>query len=131
SAQGHDLFRLEEYGRRPRRLGSREFRPPSSADRHRSAAARPADPERLQPSPLRRRADGSHGDPPARAAYPSASARRRKPRASQPAGDVEADSGLREQARRIARSKIADAWAAYARPGKEHAGLSTGLGRLG
>jgi hypothetical protein len=74
---------------------------PNTGHHPRAAAAPPADPERLQPSPLRPRANGSRGEPPARAAYPSAFAWRRKPRPPQSACDVEADSGLRQQARGI------------------------------
>ena len=67
-SQDHHPFRLEEHGRRARRLGSPEFRPSSSLGRHRAAAARSADPQRLQPSPFRRRPDPGRGHAQARRA---------------------------------------------------------------
>src|SRR5579871_5397861 len=62
SAQGHDSFRAARNGGGAGRFRPGEFGAPSSADRHRAAAAGPRDPERLQSSAFRRWADGSRSE---------------------------------------------------------------------
>src|SRR5262249_8622402 len=75
-----------------------KYRPPSPVDRRKATAARRADPQRLQPPSLRRRADRSDRDPFTRKAYASTPARGRKSCATQSPDHVEADQGLRGQA---------------------------------
>ena len=56
-------FGLRNMGVAPAQVRSRELRSSSFADRHPAAATRSTDPERLQPSPLRRRPDRGRGHP--------------------------------------------------------------------
>ena len=100
SGKSDALFRAAEHGDCARRIGPREFRPSPFVDRHRSAAAQSADPERLQPSALRRRTDRSGNHAQARRPYAAASDGRQGPRPALAAGDVSAHQGARRRHRR-------------------------------
>ena len=91
----HREFRPQGHGRRARRLGQGERRTPPFADRHRAAAARSADSERLQSSAFRRGANRGRSDLAGRRAHAAAGARRQEPHSEYDSADLRADQGSR------------------------------------
>ena len=93
SLQDHRQVRVAEHGGRSGGCASRAFRPPSSVGRHRVAAARPADSERLQSSALRRRPDRGGDHARARRAHVATAAGGQGSHPACAAGHVAAHSG--------------------------------------
>ena len=85
-------FGLHGMGVAPAGTKKAQFRSSPSADRHGSAASRPADPERREPSPLRRRPDGNGTLAIARTAHAATPAWRRGSHPPHSAGLFRQDS---------------------------------------